>query len=130
MYIIEGDKMKWYPIKQNFVSVFRDKEEVLEYLIGRNSAQLLEICEKIDYADFYCRCISFYNKEDYVLHDKTIIYTNPLTKQTSCCFLSEYCITLSNVQGFEQFLYRYFKTYFTLNGKTCCGKWKSYENTY
>lgn len=120
--------MRCYPVRKHFVSVFKGNEEVLEALLQRNSPQIFEICEKIDYADFYHRCISFYNNEDYILKDKTIIYTHPVTKQVSYCFLSDYYITVSDLMGFDLFLYRYFHTYFTLNDKNCCGHWLSYEN--
>lgn len=122
--------MKCYPIKEHFVSIFKDNEEVLEELIQRNSPQLTQICEKIDYADFYHRCISFYDSEDYVLKDKMIVYTHPITQHVSYCLFSDYCITISDLMGFDHFLYRYFHTYFTLNEKCCCGSWLSYENTY
>lgn len=122
--------MKCYPIKKHFVSIFKNNEEVLELLIKKNSPQITEICEKIDYADFYHRCISFYNDEDYELKNKTIIYTHPITKQVSYCVLSDYCITVSDLLGFDLFLYRYYRTYFTLIEKSCCGSWLSFENTY
>lgn len=122
--------MRCYPVKKHFVSIFKNNEEVLEQLIQKNSPQIMEICEKIDYADFYHRLISFYNDEDYELKDQTIVYTHPITKQVSYCFLSDYYIIVSDLMGFDLFLYRYYRTYFTLNEKSCCGSWLSFENTY
>ncbi|NBK98384.1 MAG: hypothetical protein EOM50_10250 [Erysipelotrichia bacterium] len=120
--------MKCYPIKTTFVSVFKGNEEVLEDLIKRNSFQLKAICEQICYEDFYTRCIRFYNEEDYILDEKTIIYTHPITKQKSYCYLYDNCFCLSSLMGFEYFLHRYYQMYFIFDEKSGYTHWLSYEN--
>lgn len=119
--------MKCYPIKEIFVPLFYDRQEVLLYLIQHHSPQLPLIFETVDCEDFLEHCLSFYGDENYECQDTTLIYTHPITQQKSYCYVRPYGFTLSSLLGFEQFLKRYFYYYFVVEEENSRTSWLTYR---
>lgn len=122
--------MKLYPIKKEFYYTFKNKEEILESLIIKQSKQLSMICESIDREDFIYRIKRFYDMENYKIHKNTITYIHPISKQMSYCIISKDHINISDVLGFELFLLRYYSYYYAIDKNYINSYWYSFYHKY
>lgn len=121
--------MKYYPIQKQFVTIFKEKEQILLNLIKENSFQLNVILERIDICDFSMRCLHFYNSDEYELKNNTIIYTNQINKEKTYCCIQNNMITLSSLKGFDLFIERYFYRCFCSDDDLNKAQWFP-SNTY
>ncbi len=122
--------MKLYPIKKEFYYTFKNKEEILQHLLFKNSRQLEMICEEIDVDDFIYRLQRFYDIDNYEIKNNFIRYTHPVSKEVSYCMISNNHFNLSNLKGFELFIQRYYSHYYFIDDNYKVNKWYSFYNNH
>lgn len=115
--------MKCYPIQNDFISMFYNREKVLLNLLKKESIQMDVFVERIDICDFSLRCLRFFNSPEYELKNNTIVYTNEITQEKSFCTLQNNAMILSSMEGFSSFIERYFKYCYIVNDDFSSGKW-------
>ena len=118
--------MKCYPVKDEYVTLFKGRESVLLSLLKENSLQLNVILERIDVCDFSMRCLRFFKSSEYELKKNTIVYTNEIMKDKQYCALHNQYLSLTSIKGFSPFIERYFKTCFLCDEEYTKGEWFSY----